>query len=63
MLLNLTAYSQSLIINNKDTYKFSEGFGITIPPNTYHWIKNTSKTEKGLIKYTNRHIPHWINTN
>ncbi len=25
--------------------KFKEGFGIVIPPNTYHWIKNTSKTK------------------
>ena len=33
------------LIVNKKIYKFKEGFGIVIPPNTYHWIKNTSKTK------------------
>ena len=34
------------IIVNTKKYKFSSGFGIVIPPNTYHWVKNTSKTKK-----------------
>ena len=37
-----------IIINNKKTYKFSSGFGIIIPPNTYHWIKNTSNSQLKL---------------
>ena len=37
-----------IIINNTKTYKFSSGFGIIIPPNTYHWIKNISKEQLKL---------------
>ena len=37
-----------IIINNKEIHKFSSGFGIIIPPNTYHWIKNTSKDKLKL---------------
>jgi mannose-6-phosphate isomerase-like protein (cupin superfamily) len=37
-----------IIINNTETHKFSSGFGIIIPPNTYHWIKNTSSEKLKL---------------
>ena len=37
-----------IIINKKKRYKFSSGFAIIIPPNTYHWIKNTSKEQLKL---------------
>ena len=37
-----------IIINNNNIYKFSSGFGLIIPPNTYHYIKNTSKDQLKL---------------
>jgi hypothetical protein len=38
-----------------DEYKISSD-----PIICYRHYYNTSKKEKGLIKYTNRHIPHWL---
>jgi mannose-6-phosphate isomerase-like protein (cupin superfamily) len=35
-----------IIINNNQKHIFKTGFGIIIPANTHHWIKNTSKTKK-----------------